>query len=276
MKTIVRELKTFDMCNDYMFKSEFRSIEARRVVARFLNELTGIDIDIIMNADFQGGELPKINEKEKGKICDCIVKISDDKRLIVEMNGNETTYASKKATSYAYGVITETTRPNNRYPDILLICIDNFNQYKTKEDILEFQSRDLKGHIENDLYKSYHIILENSVNSEYNEIKKFSKFLKMTNIEEMREFFKGDKDYMDAIDKVEEYTKDPDFIGYYDEAKQIQRDMNDIKNQGYEDGLAKGINQRNLELAKKMLDEKIDIQIISKITELSISEIEKL
>lgn len=49
-----------------------------------------------------------------------------------------------------------------------------------------------------------HIILENSVNSEYNEIEKFSKFLKMTNIEEMRKYFKVDKDYMDVINKVEE------------------------------------------------------------------------
>ena len=246
MNTEVLELRTFDMCNDYMFKSVFRSIEARKVVARFLNDLIGIDIDIIMNADFQGGELPKINENEKGKVCDCIIKISNDKRLIVEMNGNETTYTSKKATSYAYGVITETTRPNNRYPDILLICIDNFNQYNTKEDILEFQSRDLKGHIENDLYKSYHIILENSVNSKYNEIKKFSKFLKMTTIEEMKEFFKGDKDYMDAINKVEEYTKDPDFIGYYDKEKQHKIDMNEAIDIGIKQGIEQGIEQRNI------------------------------
>ena len=102
----------------------------------------------------------------------------------------------------------------------------------------------------------------------------------MTNIEEMREFFKGDKDYMDAIDKVEEYTKDPDFIGYYDEAKQIQRDMNDVKNQGYEqgheDGLSQGINQTKLELAKKMLVKGMPINEVAEITELSISEIEKL
>ena len=94
----------------------------------------------------------------------------------------------------------------------------------------------------------------------------------MTNIEEMREFFKGDKDYMDAIDKVEEYTKDPDFIGYYDEAKQIQRDMNDIKNQGYE----AGIEKTKLELAKKMLAKGMTINEVAEITGLSISEIEKL
>lgn len=264
----ITELKTFDMCNDYMFKSEFRSIEARKVVARFLNELTGIDIDVIMNADFQGGELTKLNENEKGKVCDCIIKISNDKRLIVEMNGNITNYISTKATSYAYSVITETTGINNKYPDILLICIDNFNKYHTDKDILTFQSRDEDGNLENDLYKSIHIILENSVNSEYNEIKKFSKFLKMTNIDEMREFFKGDKDYMDAIDKVEEFTKDPDFIGYYDASKQYKIDMNEAHDEG--------VKQTKLELAKNFKEKGIDISIISEATGLSIEEIKKL
>ena len=268
----VKELKTFDMCNDYMFKSEFRSIEARRVVARFLNELVGIDIDVIMNADFQGGELTKFNKKEKGKVCDCIVKISDDKRLIVEMNGSINNYITEKATSYAYSVITECTRTNSRYPDILLICIDNFNKYHTKKDIITFMSRDEDGNIENELYKSVHIILENSVNSEYNEIKKFSKFLKMTNIEEMREYFKGDKDYMAAIKKVEEYTKDPEFIGYYDEAKQYKIDMNEAHDKGIEQGR----NAEKLEMAKKMLEKNISMVEIADITNLPIAEIEKI
>lgn len=109
----IKELKTFDMWECYIFKSLFRNINARKVVARFLNELTGIDIDVIMNADFQGGELTKLNEKEKGKVCDCIIKISNDRRLIVEMNGSITNYISTKVTSYAYSVITETTGVNN-------------------------------------------------------------------------------------------------------------------------------------------------------------------
>ncbi len=266
------ELKVFDMCNDYMFKSEFRSIEARKVFVRFLNEVTGIDINILMNADFQSGELTKTNKYEKGKVSDCIIKISNNKKLIIEMNNFKTKYISKKATSYSYGIITESTGTNNNYPDILLICIDNFNAYNTKKDILTFMARDEDGNIENDLYKSIHIVLENAVNSEYNEVKKFSKFLKMTTIKEMREYFKGDNDYMDAINKVEEYTKDPKFIGYYDAEKQNKIDLNEA----HSIGVKEGIEQEARNIAQKLKVQNIDVNIISNTTGLSISEIEEL
>ena len=46
--------------------------------------------------------------------------------------------------------------------------------------------------------------------------------------------------------------------------------------EGKKAGIAEGVKQRNIEIAKKMLNEKIDIEIIAKLTELSKSEIESL
>lgn len=133
-------------------------------------------------------------------------------------------------------------------------------------------ARDEDGNIENDLYKSIHIVLENAVNSEYNEVKKFSKFLKMTTIKEMREYFKGDNDYMDAINKVEKYTKDPKFIGYYDAEKQNKIDLNEA----HSIGVKEGIEQEARNIAQKLKAQNIDVNIISNTTGLSISEIEEL
>ena len=39
----LKTLETFNMCNDAMFKSVFRSKEAREVVINFLNAVTGIE-----------------------------------------------------------------------------------------------------------------------------------------------------------------------------------------------------------------------------------------
>ena len=44
----------------------------------------------------------------------------------------------------------------------------------------------------------------------------------------------------------------------------------------YEKGITQGIEQNKIENAKKMLKEKLDIDLISKITGLSKEEIEKL
>ena len=276
MLTEVKELKVFDMCNDYMFKSVFRSIEARKVFARFLHQVTGIELATLLRADYQAGEIPKQNQNEKNKISDCIVRITNNQKLIIEMNNYKNKYTSKKATSYTYGIITESTGINDDYPNIQLICIDNFNAYHTKKEILTFMSRDEDGNLENDLYKSIHIILENCKQSVYNEIRNFGIFLSMTTIQEMQEYFKGDNDYMDAIEKVKSFTKDPEFIGYYDAEKQHKIDINEAHSVGIEQGIEQGTKQRNLEIAKKMLDKGIAKTEIADITNLTMHEIEKL
>ena len=80
------ELKEINMLNDAMFKSLFRSIEARDMVSTFLSSITGIKKEVLMNADYQGGELPKKNIHEKGKTSDIIIKIEDNHKIVLEMN----------------------------------------------------------------------------------------------------------------------------------------------------------------------------------------------
>ena len=46
--------------------------------------------------------------------------------------------------------------------------------------------------------------------------------------------------------------------------------------EGKKAGIAEGVKQRNIEIAKKMLKEKIDIETIAKLTDLTKSEIESL
>ena len=53
-------------------------------------------------------------------------------------------------------------------------------------------------------------------------------------------------------------------------------DQKAIQDFGYDKGLKEGEKKKSKEIAKKMKDEKIDISIIVKMTELSIEEIEKL
>ena len=80
------KLKNINMLNDAIFKSLFRSSEAREMVSDFLNEILGIDKQLIMKAEFQGGELTKKVLTEKGKASDIIIKIEDNNKIILEMN----------------------------------------------------------------------------------------------------------------------------------------------------------------------------------------------
>ena len=47
-------------------------------------------------------------------------------------------------------------------------------------------------------------------------------------------------------------------------------------NEGHEQGIEQGIKQNNIDVAKKMLEEKLPLETISKITGLSIKEITEL
>ena len=52
--------------------------------------------------------------------------------------------------------------------------------------------------------------------------------------------------------------------------------LKSARRKGLEEGIEKGIEKQKIETAKKMLAEKIDIELIMKITELTKEEIEKL
>ena len=282
------KLEEINMLNDAMFKAIFRSMEARDMVASFLSSITGIEKEILKNADYQGGELPKKKIKEKGKTSDIIVKIEDNHRIILEMNQYRGDKIFEKNMSYAFSIASETVLAGTKkYPAVILIHIDNFNAFETKEGILNFKIRDEYGHIETDQYHSIHLVLENIVNNEYNidkEVRKIAIFLKKKNLKEMEEEFKGDEKYMAAIRKVEDLSTDPNFVGYYDIEEARKQDLEDMKATGFrighEEGKKQGIEQgqknKQMEIAKNLLKFGMKIEDISKATGLSIDEIKKL
>ena len=76
----------------------------------------------------------------------------------------------EKNTSYAFTLANINSRVSDKeYPAIILVNIDNFNYYKTRKPILHFQLKDQEGHIENEMYNSYHIIVENCLRKRYNK-----------------------------------------------------------------------------------------------------------
>ena len=81
---------------------------------------------------------------------------------------------------------------------------------------------------------------------------------------------------MACIRRVENSRTDPDFVGYYDLEEAHKQDLSDSYETGYDDGMNKGKNIRNIEIAKNLLKQNLPIQSISLATGLSIEEIEQL
>lgn len=277
-------LKNVNLLNDAMFKSLFRSESAREIVVNFLSGITNIPKGKLERAQYIGGEIPKSIISEKGKVADVIVKISEMNQIIVEMNQYESDHIFEKNIGYVFGIINEgIASKKNIKKETILINIDGFNKFQVKDVINEFKIRDKYGNVESEIYTSYHVVLENIKNEDYNvskEVKEFLEFLQIRNIEEAKEKYKGRSDYMAAIRKVEELSTDPEFIGYYDLEEAHELDIEDAEltgiRKGKQEGIQEGIQEEKKIIAKNMVEDNVPIEQIMKYTSLSEDEINNL
>ena len=293
---MIENAKKINILNDVMFKSLFRSVEARFMFSKVLSILTGIDEGEIFNAKFDSSELTKIKMAERGKIADIIVCIDEYNKIIIENNQFNSDYIFVKNTSYAFSTFLESTKVgSNCFPRIILISIDRFNKFKTDAPILKFGLRDSNGYIENEAYVSIHLILENIINSKYNineDLIRFGKFLLASSLDELESISKGDNDYMAAFRKVEDLSSDPELIGYYDLEEARKFELEDLKStairigkeegreegirEGREEGREEGIEQTKKEMILNMHKKGLDIDTISEVSELSIDEVNEI
>ena len=203
----------------------------------------------------------------------CILK---DIIIIIEINDSYYQNLFRKNVLYSYATLVSAIPVNTEvYKKVILVNIDSFNHFKVKEPILTFTTscKELKEH---DLYTSYHVILENITNTNYNidkEVRKFGEFLSLkVTIEELKEKYRKDEKYMDIAKKVEEFMRDRHLVQYYDLEASHQFEIKD----SYDTGKKEGFKTRSIEIAKNLLNLNIDIPTIMKSTGLSKQEIKNL
>ncbi len=85
---------------------------------------------------------------------------------------------------------------------------------------------------------------------------------------------------MRAVKKIEELTDDPDMVQYIDVEKGMElgrkEDIKEAAEKAAKKAAIETEEKTRIEMAKKMLEDKLDIELISKITDLSKEQIEKL
>ena len=85
---------------------------------------------------------------------------------------------------------------------------------------------------------------------------------------------------MEVANELKRLTNDAYTIGLYDEAEEMEKMMNSLKEEGEmlgeKKGIKKGAKEREKSIAKSMLAKKMDIPLISDITGLSEAQIVRL
>lgn len=283
-------MKKFYTCKyDKPFKEIMLNEKNKDILKKLLETILKQEIKYI---NIKNVELSVKGMDVKRKSVDVYLE-SLNKKIEIEVNTSLESYIHPRNMSYISNIYSSHTLRNDSYDektDIIQINL-NYNQ-KNKRIYNEYMMRDLYG----DVYVKNLKIIELNM-EKYKEMwyhgsekeKEENKFLIMLDLnEEELKKIKGDKVVSKYMKEINKLNNDSEFVEYMsaeEDARKIYNSrMYDAREKGFkqgydegiEQGIEKGIEQNKIEIAKNLLDNNVDINIISLSTGLSQEEIKNL
>jgi len=276
--------------NDIIFKELF----SKKGNERFLQDfLTGLlkrkikKIEIIKDAS-----LTKKIASEKLGIIDIKATLDDEMIVDIEMQMSRYKNMEERALYYASKLISSQLKEGEFYgtlKKVIVIVILDYNVYPYEKYITETKTV-VK---ENEKYevmkkqKFYFIELPKYRKQRYNKNDKVSQWLAFIDGEDkerMKEAMIKNKEIKKAKEEYEYLTGDEELQRIAELKQKWQLDYNSLIHDSYEDGVEEGIirgisegkKENKIQIAKEMIKSNFEVKVISKITKLSIKEIEKI
>lgn len=279
-------MKKFYTCKyDKPFKEIMLNEKNKDILKKLLETILKQEIKYI---NIKNVELSVKGMDVKRKSVDVYLE-SLNKKIEIEVNTSLESYIHPRNMSYISNIYSSHTLRNDSYDektDIIQINL-NYNQ-KNKRIYNEYMMRDLYG----DVYVKNLKIIELNM-EKYKEMwyhgsekeKEENKFLIMLDLnEEELKKIKGDKVVSKYMKEINKLNNDSEFVEYMsaeEDARKIYNSrMYDAREkgfkQGYDEGIEQGIEKNKIEIAKNLLNNNVDINVISLSTGLSQEEIKKL
>ena len=272
------ENKFYTFGNDIIFKNAFDTEESLK---RLLSESLDLKVHKILKSNI---ELPVDNKKERIKYLDLIID-TDIGIINVELNHNFKNEIPNRNLLYFCKLISSSVKRTKSYLNIkkhiqLNITWDlkkHFNYDITGRKFIKCYIKDdeTNNKINDDIFEIVHINMDYFEDVWYHgDIEKENPFLMLLaapSEDQMDKISKGDKIMEELSKKVKKLNQDPDILDVI-----IENEDEIINNTLYEKGISQGIEQKAEEIAKKMIEDNLDIDIISKYTNLSKEEIKSL
>src|SRR5574344_919080 len=286
---MIDDTRLIPMTFDQMFKTVLRT--SREYTSTLINLITGIPLSVLKDAEFIDTNIMDEHVTSKHQISDLIISV-DDLTINLELN-NYKVGTLIKNTSYIFGIYKNMFKVGKEYIDDTLVIQINFNNFDTKIDeelVNEYLIMHTKSHeVLTNMVKIYNINLVKLEKEEYTksvnkELINFLKIMKAKTIRELKKISGEDKILEKVASEMINYSMDKHMIGLYDkdevDEKLYNTRISAAKKEGMEEGIQKGMEQGMQEdkmlMAKKMLKENIDVNVISKITGINLTDIDKL
>ena len=277
---------------DSVFKCIIQDEDLKDFVAYIISNIDGriIDIDDMI---FVNTESTKNTIFDKVNVSDIIIEI-DSNKINLEMNKKNSKKLRSRNKAHFYDEALKTINVSYRIGEEKYFEQINFDNVFIKDELISIYKRvNIKSLEEDEDEKNlikYRVNMANVYKKYYTDGKELTRFekaigiLSFKKIKDLRKLAKGDNMLMKVVKKLEYLCENPDMIKLIDDEKAMEfGHKQDIKeaekkahDSGYSEGEALGSQKEKIEIAKRMLKMKIDIEDISQATNLSIDEIEKL
>ena len=293
-------LELLPLTDDYIFKRVFAYKGNESVLKDFLEALLKIEIKGIKITN------PEIIPYEKGEkrgLLDIKAEINDGTMLDVEMQMKNERNTEERATEYMGKMISEQLQVGEDYQNLkksIVIFITNYNFLKRNSyhsvGRMKFD-KTIEDEYVNMGYDEEDELASKYIEVHYIELPKFKKkeLSKFTKLDQWMCIFtqnkegimlaeKENKEIEKAINTLDFLSKDPKererhnsiVMAEYNRLVSEQNFFEEGKEKGRKEGKIEGKREEKIEIVKKMLKEKLSIEMIEKLTGLSKEEIEKI
>ena len=217
----------------------------------------------------------------KRSYLDLLVELKDKSKINIEINSNPQNYTTNRNLFYLFKVMGRDLTSEDKYTDFHKHIQINLNvNINQKESVMKYYLMSKEcGDILTDRLEIINIDMEKISETCYNEGVEgqdlFTKVIGLIGAKDRKHFdiFKREKGIVKEImNKAGDYITDKDLVKVLDYEK--MRDNREVA--AKEEGFNDGILATTQVIVKNMLNMKIDDEIISKVTGLTIEEINKL
>ena len=287
---MVEAKEKFYTCrSDRAFKEVFMREDSKDILSKVLESVLKVKIEYIK---FLNLERNVDNINIRRKYFDMFLDTNIGK-IQVEVNADYDISKKIRNTAYICDTYSHLTLKGEKYTDDILVIQINLSYENVKDKYINkimIRDDDNDSYIKN--FIIYDINMAKCKKLWYTKDKSFNeyKYIMMLDLEEeeLEDLSKKDKVVSKYMKTLEEVNKDPEFREYMsaeeDARKMENSHLDEARNEGLVkgrsegriQGLTEGRNERNIEIARNLLKNNIDLSIIIDSTGLSEEEINKL
>ena len=263
------------LLSDTTFKYLYKNIDTRSWLQTIIKEVFLLDITDYELTDNESNTGNKVKDYRMD-----LKLVNGKNTIIIEMNKEYYEFIDSKNYQYLYREAGSLYDTGEDYQDRKTKLI-SFNNYRNKKipslKMGSYVFIDPKTKLRIEDIESYEIYLPNykKVCYDSSELEVSLSLFSADSFDKMRKLTNNPRD-IKIIEELERLAMDEEFKLHYNAEAVKRKTENSIKKESYQHGLEDGYKQEKLEIAQAMLNDGDSIDKVSRITGLTVEEIEKL